>query len=118
MGVGILFVLVSAPLFASAIALPLPARIAIAVAAVFPLAYLMGMLFPIGIRLIARSDADLIPWAWATNGCFSVLGIFGTRITALLFGFSRGLVVGLVVYLLVMACVAAETRSGRQAAAR
>jgi len=113
---GIVFVLGSAPLFASTIALPLPARIAIAVAAVFPLAYLMGMLFPVGIRLIARSDADLIPWAWATNGCFSVLGIFGTRITALLFGFSRGLVIGLVVYLFVIACVAAESRSGRQAA--
>ena len=36
---------------------------------------------------------DLVPWAWATNGCFSVLGIFSTRITALLFGFSRALVV-------------------------
>jgi SAM-dependent methyltransferase len=116
-GVGILFVLGSAPLFASTIALPLPTRIAIAVAAILPLAYLMGMLFPIGIRLIARSDADLIPWAWATNGCFSVLGIFGTRITALLFGFSRGLVIGLVVYLLVMACVAAGARSDRRAAA-
>jgi Mg2+/citrate symporter len=52
----------------------------------------------------------MIPWAWATNGCFSVLGIFSTRITALLFGFSRSLIVGLVVYLLVVACVRAHER--------
>jgi len=104
-------VLGAQPLFASTIALPLPARIATAVAAVFPLAFPMGMLLPIGMRLISRSDRDLIPWAWATNGCFSVLGIFGTRITALLFGFSRSLALGLVVYLLVMACVTAQSRS-------
>jgi len=110
-GVGALFVAGSEPLFASTISLPLAARIGIAVAAVFPLAFLMGMLFPIGIRLISRDSADLIPWAWATNGCFSVLGIFGTRITALLFGFSRALIAGLVVYLLVAGCV--RIHSGR-----
>ena len=84
--------------------------IAIAVAAIFPLAFSMGMLFPIGIRILARNSADLIPWAWATNGCFSVLGIFSTRITALLFGFSRAMLVGLAVYTLVVACVFAYSR--------
>jgi SAM-dependent methyltransferase len=113
-GVGALFVAGSEPLFAGTISLPLAARIGIAVTAVFPLAFLMGMLFPIGIRLISRDSEDLIPWAWATNGCFSVLGIFGTRITALLFGFSRALIAGLVVYLLVVACIRIHsTRSGR-----
>lgn len=109
-GVGVLFVLGSAPFFARSIAFPLAVRIAISAAAIFPLAFPMGMLLPIGIRLIARSNADLIPWAWAVNGCFSVLGIFATRIIALLFGFSRAFIVGLVVYLLVMACVAAQAR--------
>jgi hypothetical protein len=107
---GLGFVAVSSDLFASTIALRLPLRIAIAVASIFPLAFLMGMLFPIGIRLLARDSENMIPWAWATNGCFSVLGIFSTRITALLFGFSRSLIVGLVVYLLVVACVRAHER--------
>ena len=52
----------------------------------------------------------LMAWAWATNGCFSVLGIFSTRITALLFGFSRALLVGLAVYALVVACVWSHSR--------
>jgi SAM-dependent methyltransferase len=113
--VGILFVPGSSWLFSSTISWSLPARLGLATAAVFPIAFPMGMLFPIGVRLIARDSEDLIPWAWATNGCFSVLGIFGARITALLFGFSRSLVVGLVVYLLVIGCVQAHSRSARSA---
>jgi hypothetical protein len=111
--VGICFVVASGSLFASTIALALPGRIAIAVASVFPIAFLMGMLFPIGVRMIAQDSESLIPWAWATNGCFSVLGIFSTRITALLFGFSRSLMVGLIAYLLVMVCVRGHSRRSR-----
>jgi hypothetical protein len=111
--VGFVFAVASAPLFASTISFSIAARIGIAVAAIFPLAFLMGMLLPIGVRLLARDSADLIPWAWATNGCFSVLGIFSTRIMALLFGFSRALMMGLIVYLLVMGCVWAHSRRVR-----
>jgi hypothetical protein len=113
--VGVAFVVGAAPLFAATLAQPLPIRIGIAVAAVFPLAFPMGMLFPIGVRLIARNSEDLIPWAWATNGCFSVMGIFGTRITALMFGFSRALFVGLAVYLLVIVCVRIQPGARRSA---
>jgi hypothetical protein len=60
----------------------------------------------------SRGSADLISWAWATNGCFSVLGIFSTRIVALLLGFSHALILGLLVYLLVIACVRAQSRVG------
>ncbi|HVH18056.1 MAG TPA: hypothetical protein VNF72_07135 [Myxococcota bacterium] len=98
---GAAFLWVSAPLFAGTLAWTLPARIAVAVAAIAPVALPMGMLFPIGVKLIAQSNPDLIPWAWATNGCFSVFGIFGTRITALFIGFSRAFLVGLLVYALV-----------------
>jgi hypothetical protein len=114
--VGVVFAAGSAPLFSSTISWPSSARIAVSVASVFPLAFLMGMLFPLGVRILARESADLIPWAWAINGCFSVLGIFSTRIMALLFGFSRALIVGLAAYLLVMACVWAHSRRGRPAA--
>jgi SAM-dependent methyltransferase len=111
--IGGVFAATSGTLFEATIALPLAARIAIAITAIFPLAFAMGLLFPLGVRLIARENPDLIPWAWAINGCFSVLGIFGTRITALFLGFSRSLVLGLIAYALVMGCVylAASSRS-------
>jgi hypothetical protein len=110
---GLGFLWLSKPLFAGTVAYPLSARALIAVASVFPLALPMGMLFPIGIRLLARRGEDLIPWAWATNGCMSVLGIFATRILAVFLGFSRALVVGLVAYAAVAAFVV-----GYQAARR
>jgi hypothetical protein len=97
------FLWLSGPLFAGTVAWPLPARASVAVIAVFPLALPMGMLFPTGVRLVARRSEDLIPWAWATNGCMSVLGIFATRILAVFLGFSRALVLGLVAYALVAA---------------
>ena len=38
-----------------------------------PLAFLMGIPFPVGISLLSRDNASAIPWAWGINGCFSVI---------------------------------------------
>jgi hypothetical protein len=111
---GGLFAVGSDFLFASTTVWPISARIGVAVVSIFPVAFPMGMLFPIGVRLIARDREDLIPWGWAINGCFSVLGIFSTRITALLFGFSRALLLGLAIYLLVVVCVRIHTRGDQR----
>ncbi len=51
--------------------LPLAARVAVALAVMLPLAA-MGMLFPLGLRQLGRAHAELLPWAWAINGCASV----------------------------------------------
>jgi hypothetical protein len=48
----------------------------------------MGMPFPIGIRLLSDSRKEIISWAWAVNGCASVIGSILTTILALYFGFS------------------------------
>jgi len=116
LAIGLVFSVVAEPLFAATIAESLVARIAIAITAIFPLAFTMGLLFPVGIRLIARESTDLIPWAWAMNGCFSVLGIFGTRIMALFLGFSRALVLGLFAYALVSVCVWLHSRRAERIA--
>ncbi len=41
--------------------------------AFMPVGLLMGLPFPLGIGLIAASSPRLVPWAWAVNGCFSVV---------------------------------------------
>ena len=61
----------------------------------------MGVFFPIGIKLISQTNEEMIPWVWGINGCLSVLGIFGTRISALFVGFGPTLLVGLLLYLMV-----------------
>jgi spermidine synthase len=51
---------------------PLPARMIVALALMLPLAA-MGMPFPLGLRQLGQSYEELLPWAWAINGCASVL---------------------------------------------
>jgi hypothetical protein len=77
----------------------------------------MGMFFPVGVKLAAATDEDVIPWAWAVNGCFSVLGIFGTRTVALFAGFGDALLVGLGAYGGVLLCLALHARARRSAGA-
>ena len=51
---------------------PLPARMILAFTVMLPLAA-MGMPFPLVLRQLGRTRAELLPWAWAINGCASVL---------------------------------------------
>ncbi len=54
------------------LAWPLGARIGVALVVMLPLAT-MGMPFPLGLRQLGRTRADLLAWAWAINGCASVV---------------------------------------------
>ncbi len=100
----------------AAIAFDSALRAAVAVAVVFPLAFLMGMFFPLGIRLATPRHRAMIPWFWAINGCLSIVGIFGSRVLGLFVGFSAALAVGLALYAVTVACLAAYVRSDRAGA--
>ena len=50
-----------------------PVRIAAAVALLFPGGLMMGMAFPLGMKLAAHRAAALTPWLWGVNGAASVL---------------------------------------------
>lgn len=91
-------------------------RAAIAVLAIFPLAFLMGMFFPIGIRLATARHRAMIPWFWAINGCLSIVGIFGSRVLGLFVGFTAALGFGLALYVVTVACLALYARAGRTVA--
>jgi MFS family permease len=54
---------------------PLLARGAAAAVLLAPVAALMGTLFPLGLRTIARDDSLRVAWAWAANGFASVVGV-------------------------------------------
>jgi hypothetical protein len=66
---------------------------------VFPLGFCMGMPFPLGIRFLKQVDSNMIPWAWCTNACFSVMGSVLSIVLALGMGFSGVLLVVGMVYL-------------------
>jgi hypothetical protein len=52
-----------------------------------PPGLLMGMPFPLGIRLAGAQSPFLVAWAWCANGCASVLGSILPVIIALAWGF-------------------------------
>jgi len=59
------------------------------------MAYFMGMLFPAGLRQIGPTE---LPWAWAVNGCFSVIGAALASVLAMDVGFRAVLLTGAVLY--------------------
>lgn len=48
-------------------------RIAVAVALLFPQGLMMGMAFPLGLRLARQRNPALMPWLWGLNGAASVV---------------------------------------------
>ena len=82
---------------------PLPWRAAATFPLLAPLGIMMGVPFPTGIRCLAPVAPDTIPWAWATNGCASVISSIAATMLAMSFGFSRVLYLAAVLYLLAAA---------------
>jgi SAM-dependent methyltransferase len=72
----------------AAVGLGGPAKIAISVALVAPLAFGMGMPFPLALRRLAATDRAAIPWAWGINGTASVLSSMLATLVAVHYGFS------------------------------
>jgi len=78
-------------------------RAAAAVLALFPLGILMGLPFPFGLQQMAGKDQaqrapGLVPWAWAVNGCASVIASVLAAILSLTYGFSLVLWLGAAAY--------------------
>jgi hypothetical protein len=98
----ILYVAALPPIFYGLVGLAREIRIVLAVVLMAPLAMVMGMPMPIGIRMLARSAPEIIPWAWGVNGATSVMGSVAALVIAILTGFNQALFVGAGLYLLAM----------------
>jgi hypothetical protein len=79
---------------------PMPVRIMLSFIVVLPAGILMGIPFPLGVSILSSAAPRLIPWAWAVNGCFSVLSPILAIMLALSAGFRTVLLAGAVMYLL------------------
>jgi hypothetical protein len=65
-----------------------------------PAGILMGVPFPLGLIFLGRARPELIPWALAVNGCFSVLSPVLAVMFAISAGFKAVLLTGMMVYIL------------------
>ncbi|MFH2069289.1 MAG: hypothetical protein ABII89_07520 [Candidatus Omnitrophota bacterium] len=84
---------------------PLAVKFLVVFLLLAPAGLFMGTPFPTGIRILGERDKTLIPWAWATNGCFSVLAPIAAVMLAIAAGFQTVLWTGAAVYTLSFAAM-------------
>jgi hypothetical protein len=85
-------------LFQALLGAPLIVRLLATGLCLAPLGFLMGTPFPGGLAWLRERAPGLIPWAWAVNGCASVLASVVAALIALSFGFSWVLVAAALAY--------------------
>jgi hypothetical protein len=76
----------------------LPARALAVILCLVPLAVLMGLPFPFGLGWLEQHYPAMVPWAWAVNGCASVIASVLAAILALSYGFTTVLYLGAAAY--------------------
>jgi len=87
------------PTFSEVVApFSLPTKMAAVFGVLVPLGILMGIPFPTGLRVLGVNHPLLIPWAWAINGCFSVLAPLLVIMLAMAVGFNVVLWAGALAY--------------------
>jgi peptidoglycan/LPS O-acetylase OafA/YrhL len=89
---------------------PLPVRVALTVVMLAPLGFVLGLFFPLGIRRVAAIHADLVPWAWAVNGCASVTASVGAVLIAMAWGFGAVWLTALATYCVGVSAMLMVTR--------
>ncbi|MEP7351774.1 MAG: hypothetical protein ABI824_00940, partial [Acidobacteriota bacterium] len=83
-------------------------RILITCVAIAPVAFLMGMPFPSGLRRLSRVHAPALRWAWSLNAAASVFGSVLSVVCAIYFGLRATLLVGAGLYLIALLTLVAS----------
>jgi hypothetical protein len=99
-GVAFLYSLLMPEIIGAMGHVPLMTKIILSFVILMPAGIMMGMPFPLGIAVLGTASPRLIPWAWAVNGCFSVLAPILAIMLALSAGFHVVLLAGAMMYFL------------------
>lgn len=92
------------PLLTATMGLPEWGRIALSLVAVGPLAFCLGMPFPLGLAALSGKGREgEVAWGWAVNGAVSVIGVVLAQTVAMLSGFTVVFFAAAAIYLLALA---------------
>jgi spermidine synthase len=94
----LLYIAILPTIFSACIGLPDTARIAVSLALIAPLAFFMGMPFPLGLKRLSGDAPGFVPWAWGINGFASVVSAVLATLLAVEFGFNAVIVMAIVFY--------------------
>ena len=95
----VLYLYALTPLFELLMAWPVWAKIITTLILIMPLAFSMGLPFPLALDRLGREAPELIPWAWGVNGCASVISAVLATLLAIQFGFQTVILAAVVFYL-------------------
>lgn len=87
LGLLALYALALSPLMSTTLTLGVWTRRLLLPAVLFPLGFVMGLPFPLGLSQLAQRSPALVPLAWGTNGCASVLAATSAVLTSMELGF-------------------------------
>jgi MFS family permease len=89
------------PLFRAFSGWPAAGRVAVSVAILSPLAFLMGIPFPTCLQVVSDSSRGMVAWAWGVNGAASVIGATVATLVAVHAGFRVVVLAAVLLYLTV-----------------
>jgi hypothetical protein len=101
-GIGTLYAILLQPFIYTVIAEPFEIKALIAISILAPIGFLMGMPMPTGMRVVKAHNPKFVPWMWAINGAFSVLGSVLSVTIAILQGASYALMLGISIYFIAL----------------
>ncbi len=87
------------------------AKVAVSVGLLAPLGYLMGMPFPLGIKLAGALAPRMVPWLWGINGALSVMASVLSIFMAINVGFTVVALLGQAVYAVAFVAVLGASRA-------
>ena len=87
-------------LFQLLVALPDTLKIVVTLFLIAPLAFCMGMPFPLALSRVAALTPSLVPWAWGVNGCASVLSAVLATLLAMTIGFTWVVLIATTLYII------------------
>ena len=93
-----LYVLLLPPLLGELMGLAPGWKVLLTVALIAPLAFCLGMPFPLGLAAVASRAEGLVPWAWGINGFASVVATLLATLLAIHFGQAAVLLLAVVIY--------------------
>jgi spermidine synthase len=105
------YVLATPLVFDALLGAALALRIAVAIALLVPLGLVLGGFFPLGIRMAERAHPRLVPWAWAVNGCATVVGTLLAVMAGMTWSFTAVALVAIAIYVVGVAALVAVERA-------
>ena len=99
------YVFLLPPVITSLLGLSTPVRIVATIALLAPIGLVMGMAYPLGIRVLTGHGAGLVPWAWGINGALSVVASVLAIYLSSRIGFAATLLTGVAAYGVGLACM-------------